>query len=225
LGLAYRFRGSVHYHQGRSMAASRLSWHRQNWEFYIFIQRLLVKDWLPGNWGESLKPTPTVTHLLQSGHTYSNKATPPNGATPWSKNIQTIIPAYTLHFILPNFKSIYILQHSDKAGEISSVNSDNLSPILASPWWKEITDICKPSSGTHMCTTACRCPRTEWWIHKQVTVSGFTHCMQWYVLCFYVTDTIIGLSTPASLQTQPNRNLSVPTWSDGMLQNALSRAS
>jgi hypothetical protein len=34
--------------------------------------------------------TPTVTHLLQPGHTYFNKATPPNGATPWSKNIQTI---------------------------------------------------------------------------------------------------------------------------------------
>jgi hypothetical protein len=35
-------------------------------------------------------PTPTVTHLLQPGHTYSNKTTPPNGTTPWSKNIQTI---------------------------------------------------------------------------------------------------------------------------------------
>jgi hypothetical protein len=34
--------------------------------------------------------TPTVTYLLQPGHTYFNKATPPNGATPWSKNIQTI---------------------------------------------------------------------------------------------------------------------------------------
>jgi hypothetical protein len=34
--------------------------------------------------------TPTVTHLLQPGHTYSNKVIPPNGATPWSKNIQTI---------------------------------------------------------------------------------------------------------------------------------------
>jgi hypothetical protein len=32
----------------------------------------------------------TVTHLLQPGHTYSNKGTPPNGATPWPKNIQTI---------------------------------------------------------------------------------------------------------------------------------------
>jgi hypothetical protein len=36
--------------------------------------------------------TPTVTHLLQPGHTYSNKVTPPNGAIPWSKNIQTITP-------------------------------------------------------------------------------------------------------------------------------------
>jgi hypothetical protein len=49
-----------------------------------------VEDCLPGHWGESLKPTPTVAHLLQPGHTISNKDTPPNGAIPWSKNIQTI---------------------------------------------------------------------------------------------------------------------------------------
>ena len=35
-------------------------------------------------------PTPTVAHPFQPGHTYSNKATPPDGATPWSKDIQTI---------------------------------------------------------------------------------------------------------------------------------------
>ena len=40
-------------------------------------------------------PTPTVAHLLQPGHTYSNKATSPNGATPWSKDIQTITGAKT----------------------------------------------------------------------------------------------------------------------------------
>ena len=74
-------------------AASRQAWHRQSWEFYIFIQRWLVKDWLPGNHDEDLKPTPTVTHLLQPGHIYSNKATPPNGA--WSKNIQTITISLT----------------------------------------------------------------------------------------------------------------------------------
>ena len=37
-------------------------------------------------------PTPTVTHPFQPGHTYSNKATPSDGATLWSKDIQTITP-------------------------------------------------------------------------------------------------------------------------------------
>jgi hypothetical protein len=37
-----------------------------------------------------LTPTPTVTHLLQQGHTYSNRATPSNSAIPWAKHIQTI---------------------------------------------------------------------------------------------------------------------------------------
>jgi hypothetical protein len=31
-----------------------------------------------------------VTHPFQPGHTYSNKATPSDGATPWSKDIQAI---------------------------------------------------------------------------------------------------------------------------------------
>jgi hypothetical protein len=31
-----------------------------------------------------------VTHPFQPGHTYSNKATPSDGATPWSKDVQTI---------------------------------------------------------------------------------------------------------------------------------------
>jgi hypothetical protein len=42
--LPNRFRGSVHYHQGGSMAVSRQAWHRRSWEFYVFIQRLLVED-------------------------------------------------------------------------------------------------------------------------------------------------------------------------------------
>ena len=33
---------------------------------------------------------PTVTHLLQQGHTCSNRVTPSNSATPWAKRIQTI---------------------------------------------------------------------------------------------------------------------------------------
>jgi hypothetical protein len=34
-----------------------------------------------------LKPMPTVAHLLQQDHTYSNKAIPPNSTTAW--HIQT----------------------------------------------------------------------------------------------------------------------------------------
>jgi hypothetical protein len=30
-----------------------------------------------------------VTHFLQQGHNYTNRATPPNSATPWVKCIQT----------------------------------------------------------------------------------------------------------------------------------------
>ena len=33
------------------------------------------------------KPTPTVTHFLQQGHTYSNKAIPPNSAIPHGQSI------------------------------------------------------------------------------------------------------------------------------------------
>ena len=36
-----------------------------------------------------LQSPPPVTHFLQQGHTYSNKAILPNSATPWGKHIQT----------------------------------------------------------------------------------------------------------------------------------------
>jgi hypothetical protein len=45
-------------------------------------------------------PTPTVTHAFQPGHTCSNKATPPDGATPWSKDIQTITAYYSVWNVL-----------------------------------------------------------------------------------------------------------------------------
>jgi hypothetical protein len=47
------------------------------------------------------KPTPTMTNFLQQGHTCSNKATPPNRATPWVKHIQT-----TTSFSPPPFPSV-----------------------------------------------------------------------------------------------------------------------
>jgi hypothetical protein len=49
LELADRFRGSVQYHQGRNMAASRQAWCRRSWEFDIFIWKLLAEFWHPGS--------------------------------------------------------------------------------------------------------------------------------------------------------------------------------
>jgi hypothetical protein len=46
------------------------------------------------------KPTPTVTHFVQQSCTYSNKAIPPDSATPWAKYIQTI--TLVLYFIQLN---------------------------------------------------------------------------------------------------------------------------
>jgi hypothetical protein len=40
--------------------------------------------------GRFSKPIPTVTHFLQQGYTYPNKAIPPNNAIPWVKHTQTI---------------------------------------------------------------------------------------------------------------------------------------
>jgi len=45
-------------------------------------------------------PTPTRPHLLQQGHTYSNKATPTNGATPWAEQIQTITVSVVENLVL-----------------------------------------------------------------------------------------------------------------------------
>jgi hypothetical protein len=69
-------------------------------------------------------PTPTVTHLLQPGHTYSNKATPPNGATPWSKNRQTI----TFHSLTP----IDLFKHMSLRGGIlkHSIIQNAFSPTF-----------------------------------------------------------------------------------------------
>jgi hypothetical protein len=52
------------------------------------------------------KPTPTVTHFLQQGHTHSIKATPSSSAIPWAMHIQ----------ITPYLGSFYI--HNPIAKEI-----------------------------------------------------------------------------------------------------------
>ena len=61
------------------------------------MEELRVLHLFPKANGRRLPPmcleggsTHTVTHFLQQGHTYSNKATLPNSATPWTKHIHTI---------------------------------------------------------------------------------------------------------------------------------------
>jgi hypothetical protein len=57
--------------QERNMAISRQAWCRMSWEFYIFIWRLLAKYWFlkyQATSKRALKPTPTVTYLLQQCH-------------------------------------------------------------------------------------------------------------------------------------------------------------
>jgi hypothetical protein len=54
-----------------------------NWEFYIFIWKQLARRLTSRQLGwRSYSPCP-------QWHTYSNKATPPNSATPWAKHIQS----------------------------------------------------------------------------------------------------------------------------------------
>jgi hypothetical protein len=90
LGLAYRFRGSVHYHPGRSIAVSikaaiKAGMVQEELRVLHLLSECCKTDF-QGAGMRVLKPTPTVTH------TYSNKATP-NSATPWGKHRQTITGA------------------------------------------------------------------------------------------------------------------------------------
>jgi hypothetical protein len=90
LELVYRFRGSVHYHQGKNIAASRQAWHPRD-EFYIVFQRQ-TEDWLPHGY-KGLKAHPH-SDTLQQGHTYSNKA------THWAKHIQTTTATFKLKHLI-----------------------------------------------------------------------------------------------------------------------------
>jgi len=70
IGAGLQFRGFVHYHHGGKHGS--------------VLGLLKPQSHLP------------VTHFLQQVHIYSNKATPPNSATPWWPSIQ-IYEAYGSH--------------------------------------------------------------------------------------------------------------------------------
>ena len=71
------------------MVARRQMWC---WESYILHSNRKWSEMLGVAWAyETSKPISTETHFLQKGHTYSNKATPPNSATPFvGHSFQTI---------------------------------------------------------------------------------------------------------------------------------------
>ena len=53
---------------------------------------------------ETSKPSSTVTHFLQQGHTYSNKATIPNGVIPTSLSTTIIKMTFNRRINLENQK-------------------------------------------------------------------------------------------------------------------------
>jgi hypothetical protein len=75
-----------------------------------FTQRQTEKTGFQAARMRVLKPMPTVTHLFQQGHTYSNKATCPNSAIPWVKHIQTItVMFFFLRMVCWNYVICFFL--------------------------------------------------------------------------------------------------------------------
>jgi hypothetical protein len=101
VGLAYSFRGLVHYHHSRDMAAYRqtLCWG-SSWEFYILIQRSQKGTGFYTGCSLSIYVRPQSPP--PQWHTSSNKATPtptrppPNSSIPYRPSIQTwVFPGHT----------------------------------------------------------------------------------------------------------------------------------
>ena len=84
LGLAYRFRGLVHYCYGRKHGSTQVDMVlERSQEFYIWIiwwQEERNTGHLAWT-SETSKPAPSDT-FTQQNHIYSNKATPPNSVPP-----------------------------------------------------------------------------------------------------------------------------------------------
>jgi hypothetical protein len=66
-------------------------------ESSIFYSESKQKTGFQGIKMNVLKPMLTMTHFLQQGHTFSNKATHPNSATSWANHIQTVTAVYDIN--------------------------------------------------------------------------------------------------------------------------------
>ena len=89
-----------------SMAACRQTWCWRNWEFYSWIYK--QKEETVSHWVylELLRPQslPSVTHSPQQGHTYFNKATPPNSPSSY-KPMRAIFIQTTTQYKKNHFKA------------------------------------------------------------------------------------------------------------------------
>jgi hypothetical protein len=86
------FRDPVRYHHGREYGNGQAGMMLEE----LRVQHVHQKETrcLQAARRKVSKPTPTMTHFLQQGHTSSNKATPSNGAILWTKHIQTTATGY-----------------------------------------------------------------------------------------------------------------------------------
>ena len=77
MGLAYRFCGSVHYrHSGKHGSMQADMALEELRVLHLVLKKQEKTTVFQAARRRVSKPTPTVTHFLQQGHTCSNKATP-----------------------------------------------------------------------------------------------------------------------------------------------------
>ena len=100
-------------------------------ESSVFIWRLLVENYKAARMGV-LSPL-----SRPQWHTYSNKATPPNSATPWAKHIETISVfhlrnVFTAHFALPKHHSSVLSLKAKTQSQMSQFGSSSGEEHLCS---------------------------------------------------------------------------------------------
>jgi hypothetical protein len=88
LRLAYSIRGLVHYHHGSLQADMVLEMGLRALYLVLQATRRLCTPLDIASEYMTTEPTSTVTHFLQEGNTYSNKARLPNSAIPYRLSIQ-----------------------------------------------------------------------------------------------------------------------------------------
>jgi hypothetical protein len=92
LGLAYRFRGLVHYHHGGKHGSMQADIVLEELRALHLDPQAAEGDSVP-HWAylEHGRPQslPPLTHFFQQGYTYSNKAAPPNILSLWAKHSNT----------------------------------------------------------------------------------------------------------------------------------------